>query len=382
MSIEIHFDCLFYRGDRPCEPHKREGVHCPGCPHYQPVVTRILMIKLDAMGDVLRTTCLLPGLAPRFGPHHLTWITGPASVPLLKGNPFIHRVVAHGEEALALLATESFDAVINLDSSPRSAALLTMARARTRIGFGLAERGHVYPVSPEATHWLIMGLFDDVKKANDRTYQDLMCEIVGVDPSSCRYVLSLTPAEREWARNWARGAGLKLNLDSCEQPIIGINTGAGGRWQYKRWRTEGYRELAHRLVERHGAQIVLLGGESEEEYNRLLATECPPGTVVSGAHPIRRFGAIVSLCHLVVTGDTLALHLALALGRLVVVVFGPTSAKEIELYGLGEKVTPAMDCLVCYKETCDFQPACMDLIQTSDVLEAIDRVLEKHCHGS
>jgi heptosyltransferase-2 len=77
----------------------------------------------------------------------------------------------------------------------------------------------------------------------------------------------------------------------------------------------------------------------------------------------------------VVTGDTLAMHLSLALGRRTVVLFGPTSASEIELYGLGEKVVPDMTCLSCYKTSCDFIPNCMDLISTGMVEQALVRQL-------
>jgi heptosyltransferase-2 len=69
------------------------------------------------------------------------------------------------------------------------------------------------------------------------------------------------------------------------------------------------------------------------------------------------------------------MHLALALSRRTVVLFGPTSAAEIELYGLGEKVLPEMTCLSCYKTACDFQPNCMDLISVGMVEAAVRRQL-------
>jgi heptosyltransferase-2 len=69
------------------------------------------------------------------------------------------------------------------------------------------------------------------------------------------------------------------------------------------------------------------------------------------------------------------MHLALALKRRTVVIFGPTSAPEIELYGLGEKVIPDMTCLSCYKNACDFVPNCMDLVSTDMVASAVTRQL-------
>ena len=87
------------------------------------------------------------------------------------------------------------------------------------------------------------------------------------------------------------------------------------------------------------------------------------------------FAALVGLCNVAVTGDTLAMHVALALGRRVVVLFGPTSAPEIDTYGQGEKVVPDMSCLACYKNACDFVPNCMDLISVDMVRDAVVRQL-------
>jgi hypothetical protein len=69
------------------------------------------------------------------------------------------------------------------------------------------------------------------------------------------------------------------------------------------------------------------------------------------------------------------MHIALARGKRTVVLFGPTSSAEIEMYGLGEKVVPAMACLSCYKTSCDFVPNCMDLISTEMVEAAVVRQL-------
>jgi heptosyltransferase-2 len=71
------------------------------------------------------------------------------------------------------------------------------------------------------------------------------------------------------------------------------------------------------------------------------------------------------------------MHIALAMGRRVVVLFGPTSHEEIELFGLGEKVIPDLDCLVCYKRECDFIPNCMNSITVNMVLQAVFRQLSR-----
>jgi len=121
---EIAWDCRFFLGDRPCVWHKRNGALCT-CDHYEPVEERLLVVKLDAMGDVLRSTALLPPLAEVHPRAAITWITRKESVPLLQGNPYVAEVLELGPEALVNLQTRTFDRVINLDASKTSAALAT-----------------------------------------------------------------------------------------------------------------------------------------------------------------------------------------------------------------------------------------------------------------
>lgn len=367
---EIAFDCKFFLGDRPCVWHKADGVLCT-CDHYQKVQQRLLIIKLDAMGDVLRTTALLPALAEAHSGLAITWVTRKESRPLLTGNPYITEVFEYGPDALLQLQTRTFDRVINLDAGKTSAALASMANARQKDGFVLDMRGYVQATNPAARKWLEMGVFDDLKRQGTRTYQEIMLEIIGCSGADHHYVLELTEEER--ARGQAHLERLGVDLS---RPIIGLNTGAGQRWQLKQWREEGYLELVERLAKSHAVQFVLLGGPEERERHQRLISRSRVPLIDSGCdNPVRHFAAIVAACSLVVAGDTLAMHLALALGRRAVILFGPTSSAEIEMYGRGEKVIPQMDCLVCYKPTCDFVPNCMDLISTNMVEAAVERQL-------
>ena len=371
---EIAFDCRFFLGDRPCIWHKTNGALCV-CEHYQKINQRLLIIKLDAMGDVLRTTALLPALADAHPGSAITWITRRESRPLLERNPYITEVLDYGEEALAQVSVRCFDRVINLDAGKTSAVLATMANANRKDGFVLSPQGYVQATNDPARRWLEMGVFDDLKRENTRTYQDLMLEIIGLSGAPHRYVFELSDDERMRGRVHLQQLGVDLS-----RPLIGLNTGAGRRWQLKQWRAEGYLELIERLAERQAVQFVLLGGPEERERHERLKASSPVRLIDSGCdNPVRLFAAFVAACDVVIAGDTLAMHLSLSLGRRTVVLFGPTSAAEIEMYELGEKVVPAMDCLSCYKPTCDFLPNCMDLITTDMVEAAVQRqILRLH----
>ena len=369
---QIAYNCRYFLGDRPCVWHKKEGSLCE-CAHYEPVHGSLLLIKLDAMGDVLRTTCLLPAIAHAWPGTRISWITRPESVPLLRHNPYLTEVIPYGTDALIYVSSQIFDRVINLDAGKLSAALATMTQAKERIGYTLHDDGYVVATNTAAEEWLQMGVFDDLKRANQRTYQEIMCSILGLPPQGMQYVLELTEREKQAGQDHLRALGLDLT-----KTILGIHTGGGGRWRLKQWHEESFIALLQQLVHVLGShtQIVLFGGPLERERNHRIREMVNASLYDAGCdNEVRHFAALIRCCIVVVSGDSLAMHVALAMGRRVAVLFGPTSHTEIELFGLGEKVIPNLDCLVCYKQECNFVPNCMDSISVEMVAQAIVRQL-------
>ncbi len=258
-----------------------------------------------------------------------------------------------------MLMTQAFDRVINLDAGKLSAELATLAKAARKDGFLIGPTGTVVPTNERTRSWLEMGLFDDLKKNNTRTYQFWMAEILGLSLMRSRYVLRLT--ENEWKQSKAH----LVRLESIWGDQLSGSIRARERWDLKQWRLDGYCDLIRKLHDELGVQVLLLGGPAEGSRHEYLTRNAAVPVFDSGnANSLRHFAGLVGHCSVLVSGDTLAMHIAPALNRRVVALFGPTSAAEIELYGLGEKVVPQMDCLVCYKGTCDFKPNCMDIIRT------------------
>jgi hypothetical protein len=118
-----------FQGEKPCK-FKCEG----GCQHFEPFGTRILVIKLGATGDVLRTTPILRALKAKYPSSHITWIVDPISAPLLKSNPFIDRVLAPNFETLSRLQVEEFDlALCWIKSRPRLRSPCSAKRAKNAV---------------------------------------------------------------------------------------------------------------------------------------------------------------------------------------------------------------------------------------------------------
>jgi heptosyltransferase-2 len=94
-------------------------------------------------------------------------------------------------------------------------------------------------------------------------------------------------------------------------------------------------------------------------------------------HDLLDFSAIVASLDALVTGDTMALHVAIAMGVPVVAIFGPTVPSEIAIYGPGRKVVSSADCAPCYRRSCDVSPSCMDAISVEEVALALEEVLRE-----
>jgi heptosyltransferase-2 len=366
-------DCRHFSGEKPCAPHKAEGVQCRDCPRYEPVTERILIVKLDAAGDVLRTTCILPAFRKHFPQASLWWVTDPSSSPLLEGHPGVDVVLGLDASLSGVLSATSFSLGFNFDMSRRACGILQAAGAPVNRGFGLSAEGAVVPLNDEAEDWYEMGIFDPVKRANTRTYPEHLFRIAGFEYAGERPELHLTHAERERAGAFA-GKYRLARFDA----VLGLNVGAGGRWALKRWRPEGFAALARRVKRRYPRTgILLFGGPEERELLPTLARRLKGAALPTGTdNTLRDFAALVDLCDVVVTGDTLALHVAVALGKRVVAYFGPTSDAEIDLYGRGEKILPEEPCRCYYQPACLQERTCMDSLSEKRMFLAVERQLK------
>ncbi len=369
--MTLKSDCRHFPGDRPCVFNKREGLTCDTCPHYETIQTRILIVKLDAIGDVLRTTCILHGLREKYPRCEITWITRKNALPLFENNTLVDRTLAYESTETAFHCTvQKFDLVINLDSASESAVLASAVQGIEKLGYGLDSRGDVLPFNPEAIPWLEMGAFDALKKKNTRSFQDLMLEICRLKTKKKDIVLELSESEISFAQTFTQQHHLHT-----ASPKIGMNTGASSRWQFKQWTLDGFEALIKRILEKTSATILLYGGPLEKERNDSLAKLHPARVINTGTkNSLRQFFALVTLSDVFITGDTLALHAATGLRKKVIALFGPTSAAEIDSYdGQIVKVQADLDCVVCYKTRCDFNPNCMNSITPEQVFALVQK---------
>lgn len=315
---------------------------------------RVLILKTGALGDVLRSTSLLPGLAQ--GGAEVHWVTGPGAQALLEGHPLIEALEELDPDdpqqvaaALERLRGGGFERVLSLDDEVPLCRIASEVAAATdaRITGAHLDPSGSRTYSEDAEAWFGMGLLakagleeaDRRKLANRASHAALLAKIVGVEAG--RPALHLDPREERAGELLAQQVS-----PAGEGPLIGLNTGAGGRWRTKAMLPEEVGRLAQVLVDELPVppRFLLLGGAAERERNQQLAghiRQSVGGERVVEAPTdlgLREFAALIGALDLLVTSDSLALHMGVALDRPIVAFFAPTSPHEIDLFGLGEKV--------------------------------------------
>ena len=363
----INYACRFFRASRPCVFNKSEGAECPSCRHASEFGDRILFIKLDAIGDVLRSASLLPPIAARHSRPYIAWLTRKDSVELVGMLKGVDEVIELGDVGLARAMTGGWTQVYSLSNDMPSASLASLVPcANLPVGF-YVRNGVVTPSNEAAERWLEMAAFDRVKRENSKSYQERMLAILGAEAEFAPPALVVAP---ELAR--AAASRVRAAFHRPAQPRLAVNIGAGARWPKKMLdaaATAAYVAAARQQLD---LDVMLVGGAAEEEKARaILAMLGGDPHIQPFLTPgsIAEFAATLMLSDVLFCGDTLALHIATAIGLPAVAIFGPTSAAEIaDFDGLVAKSwARGLDCLGCYGD-CAKSANCMTALETADLV--------------
>ena len=358
---DIKIDCRYFKGHIPCKPSKDFGVHCVDkkgndCKYYEPTKEKILIIKLGAIGDIIRTTPLLGVIKSTYPNAKIFWLTHtPTVVPDL-----VDEVLKFNQEGITYLESVDFDIIYNLDKDKEACSLTNKLNSKIKKGYILKE-GVPFPADKVAEEKFFTGLFDDVNKTNTKNYLEEIFEICGYKFTGQRYILS---SFEELSDSW--------NLDKTKK-IIGLNTGCGGRWTSRLWANENWINLATALTKRN-YEVVFLGGSQEHERNKMFSGKT--GGKYLGHFQLEKFINLVNQCDLVVTGVTMAMHITLGLNKKIVLFNNIFNSHEFELFGLGEIIQPEKECKCFFRSICiNPEYKCMDHLKVETVLKTIDRLL-------
>lgn len=353
--MEVKNNCIHYKGDVPCLPHKKHGVHCPNCPYFESFTKRILIIKLGAAGDVIRTTPILRKLRAEFPRAEISWLT---ESPVFISPRFVDNILEWNFENVIWLQSQKFNLLVNLDKDKGALGMANSIQADEKKGYLPDNFGKCQAADEDAIHKWQTGLWDDLCLQNRKSYPQEIFEMFGYEFAGEKYILDL-PA-----------GNVDFNLPQ-DLKIVGLNTGCGSRWLTRLWGEANWCKLSDNLAAK-GYFPLLLGGPQEDEMNRRIAAQS--AAFYPGTFTMENFLNLVNRCDLVVTSVTMTMHIAIAFEKKIVLFNNIFNKHEFELYGLGKILEPEdKDCLGCYKNSCEFE--CMSTISPQRVLSVIDELI-------
>ena len=356
-------DCKRFTGYKPC--FSDHNCWENGCKECIPGGKKLLIINLDAMGDVVMTTAQLHGLKRKYPESTIYWITLKIAAPLLYNNPLIDHVFEYTFESLSILEQIEFDVVMNVDKSQRSGAILMKLNSKDKLGFGLNNYGKIIPMNEGAFYNYQLGMDDNLKfKINQRTGQDYLADTFEIDYNNDDYVFQFTDDEKHFISEYKNKVGI-----SETDEVIGFNTGCSNTFPNKKMTLEQHEVLIERFLSYNRFKIVLLGGPEDYERNKYLEERFQNqiiNTPTDGG--VRKGACYEDIPNLVITGDSFGMHLAIALKKYVIAWFGMSCWTEIEMYGRGIKLFPdGLHCAPCWKKSCPYDLECIQMIDLGKI---------------
>ena len=338
---------------------------------------KILVIKTGALGDVVRTSFIAQALKYKYKKNspEIYWLTSKNAKDLFINNPYVDYLLIKENISLKCLKKIRFDLIVNLEESEKLCKLTSLLKPKKIQGFYYDFNLKKILPSSSAREWFNMSALgpkpqnDILKKKNKKTHRQILSEIIELkDYEKFEPFLRLTKNQRRIAENFRR----RYNLLKSDL-IIGINTGSADRWP-KSLPIKKTIQLINKLYKKFNAKILLFGGPNEIQRNKeiLKSVNCPIIDTGCGNN-LLEFPALISVCNIFITTDSLGLHVALALKRKTICLVGPTSANELGMYGLGEKVVAKSPCVCCYKSDCKS----MEKINISEIIKKVSDLLKQ-----
>jgi lipopolysaccharide heptosyltransferase II len=351
-------------------------------------VDRILIVRLDLLGDVLFTMPAVEAVRAAYPDAHIAMLTLPYTAPLARLYPFVDEVMAVDTNLIRRPR-----GAFNPGTWNRYRVVLRNLRNR-RFDLGISMSG------PMASLWTFLSGAGWTIGYEREAYRYLLTDPV---PGG-RHVERIL--EVEYAMRLARHAGAEGEPEALNVPVPetarravdsllehqGIHSRdrlvlihAGSiNGEAKRWPTGAWAEFVTNLLERVDVRIVLIGAVSDMEIAREVIMRSPRKILsLAGKTSVEQLIALIERADLLATGDSGPLHLAVAVQTPVLAVYGPTDPL---VYGPFRPQAPVkvhrqdLPCSPCYTMAASAEcplgdPICMRLVTVSSMVRSAEDLL-------
>jgi lipopolysaccharide heptosyltransferase I len=323
---------------------------------------KILIIRLSAIGDVIRTLPALHLLRKKYPESWIGWAVEEKSAPIIEGHEALNEIILVPRKSwvrslknplkwlhaitdisnfLRDLKRRDFDTVIDFHSSLKSGIISLSTGARYRIGY-------TAPFCREFNF-----LFNNVRlplreKRISRLERNFtLLKHFHIEANECIATLSITPGEKNYIDDFLKREGLS------ERKKIIIFPGASKRQAYKKWGSDRYATLASMLIQ-GGVAIILGWGPGEREECEEIISSTDGAIFLSPPTSLKHLAELIKRCQLYIGGDTAAMHLSCAVGTPCLIIYGPTDPVINAPWGEESRIVydDTVDCSPCRKRRC------------------------------
>jgi len=342
---------------------------------------RILIVQTSFLGDVVLTTPLVSEVRHRFPQAMLAILCTPPAEGLLKNNPDLDVIIADDKKGdgwgftglwrkAKELRNRGFTMALSPHKSLRSALLLYLAGIPRRIGFRQSAGWFLY-------HYRV----DRDEKCHDVERNLSILKALGIRPDQCQpsFRMEIDSSTQANVEGLFHSLGIERKKD---QLIIGLNPGSV--WPTKRWSAEGYADLMVRLKKKYRCEIILFGsGEDRAIVDRIQGLAGQVGQSLVSRTSLLELPYALEWCNVLITNDSLPMHIAVARGVPVVAIFCATTP-SLGFYPYSSRavvVEKELSCRPCSSHggrRCPLATEdCIRLVQPEDVLRGVERLLNQ-----
>lgn len=336
-------------------------------------IDRIVVRGTNWVGDAVMTVPALRSLRQLFPSAKIVLATRPWAKGLFSEVDFLDGLMVHEISGLKSVINQvkqwraqNFDLAVLFPNSLESALVASIARVPFRIGYATDGRQRLLTHPLELPDWRSI-------RHEVYYYLNIVEQLQRwARPAS---VLHLNPSVTLTASSDARVNALSMlhnrginSVGSDDRPLIALCPGSTNS-RAKRWPTDRYAKLADLLITDLNAEVLLIGSKAEapvsEEVQQQMQKRC---TLLTGETNLEELVALLSVVDLLITNDTGPAHIASALNRPTLVIFGPTNPLTTRPFSeTGEIVREPPDCAPCMLRDCPIDHRCMTAISPEQV---------------
>lgn len=342
---------------------------------------RILLIRLDRIGDVVLSTPAIKALRDKFPDSYIAFMVGPHAYELVKENPYLNEVIVYDKNSsersfiasfkfARKLREKKFDTAIALHPTLRSHLIPFIAGIPRRIGYD--RKGESF-LTERVIHQKEQGEFHEAE------YVLKMLEVLGVKSSDKTLYLKVS----EDSLKKMREKLLTMGVGASEK-IVAIHPGASSL--SKKWPIERFAEIARYLVKNFNIKIALVAGKVDAEYTKKIYKylKSDPSYIINlaGKTTIGELAAVLKISSLFISNDSGPVHISVAVGTPVISIFGRSDK------GLGPKrwgplgkddvvIHKNVGCNVCLAHNCVENFKCLNAVEPEDIIEAVLKFKER-----